>query len=223
MSSLLSLSAGKKLFMSLAGIFLLIFLVVHLGINLLVILYDNTDYYNISANYMESSLVVKIFEIILFGSFVIHMFLGLHLSIENMLARPRGYKKKNNSQTSFFSKYILHTSIIIMIFLVLHIFDFYVRSDFLGDIGTVVIKGKEYPDMASLVLSRFKIWWVVIVYIIALFGLGFHLHHGFQSAFQTLGINNKTYTPLIKVIGLIYTIIITLGFILIPVSIYFFK
>jgi succinate dehydrogenase / fumarate reductase cytochrome b subunit len=78
-------------------------------------------------------------------------------------------------------------------------------------------------NLGVLVITRFKIGWVVIVYVVALLGLGFHLHHGFQSAFQTIGMNHPVYTPIIKSIGLLYTIIVTAGFISIPIAAYFFK
>ena len=222
MSNLFTSSIGKKLLMSLAGLFLILFLVVHLGINLLVLLHS-PEPFNKAAHFMASNLVIKVMELALFGGFLIHMIYGMIVSIQNMIARPKNYSKGNNSQTSFFSKYMFHTAVVLTIFLILHLLDFYIKSKFLGDINDVVYNGKTYHDMASMVIARFKMGWVDIVYIVALLGLGFHLHHGFQSAFQTLGLNHPVYTPVIKKIGLIYTILITLGFISIPVLVYYFK
>ena len=148
------------------------------------------------------------------------MIYGSIVSLQNWFARPIGYKKTHNSQTSFFSKYMLHTAVVLTIFLVLHLFDFYVKSKFQGDIQEVIYEGKSYHNLALLVIERFKMGWVVVVYLIALLGLGFHLHHGFQSAFQTLGINHPVYTPVIKASGLIYSILVTAGFISIPVLVY---
>ncbi len=107
--------------------------------------------------------------------------------------------------------------------MVLHLFDFYIKSKFLGEVGEVFYDGKAYHDLASLVIARFQIGWVVIVYVVALFGLGFHLHHGFQSAFQTLGLDHPVYTPVIKGAGWIYSILVTLGFMSLPVLVYFLK
>ena len=209
--------------MSLAGLFLIIFLIVHLGINLSLILCKSREYFNIAAAFMSSNVIIKIFEIILFGGFILHMFYGIVLQIQNWLARPKRYKIPNYSQTSFFSKFMIHTSIIITVFLVLHLFDFYIKSKFAENVENVVYNGREYHDLGLLVIQRFKIGWVVIVYVLTLLFLGFHLHHGFQSAFQTLGIHHKTYSPVIKAAGLIYTIVITGGFISLPVYIYFLK
>ena len=223
MSNIFSSSIGKKLIMSLAGLFLIIFLIVHLGINITLIICKSREYFNIAAHFMSSNIVIKIFEIILFGGFILHMFYGLILQIQNWLARPKRYKIANFSETSFFSKYMIHTAIIISIFLVLHLLDFFIKSKFTDNIEEVVYKGKEYKDLGLLVIQRFKIGWVVIVYVAALLFLGFHLHHGFQSAFKSLGINHKKYSPVINSAGVIYTLIITLGFISIPVYIYFIR
>jgi succinate dehydrogenase / fumarate reductase cytochrome b subunit len=81
--------------------------------------------------------------------------------------------------------------------------------------------GKEYHDLGILVVEKFKIGGVVIFYIACFILLAFHLLHGFQSAFQSLGLNHKIYTPVIQALGVIYTIVVSAGFILIPIYIYF--
>jgi succinate dehydrogenase / fumarate reductase cytochrome b subunit len=222
MSSIFSSSIGRKLIMSLAGLFLVTFLVVHLGINLLV-LKDSPEPYNKAAHFMMNNIVIKVFEIVLFGGFLLHMIYGAIVTFQNWIARPVGYVKTNNSQTSFFSRYMLHTAVIITIFIVLHLFDFYIKSKFQGDVGEVIYNGNSYHDLSALVIGRFQIGWVVIVYLVALLGLGFHLHHGFQSAFQTLGLNHPLYTPIIKGAGLFYAIAVTLGFMSIPILVFFLK
>jgi succinate dehydrogenase / fumarate reductase cytochrome b subunit len=222
MSNIFSSSVGKKLIMSLAGLFLISFLLVHLVINLLVFK-ESHESFNKAAHFMGTNPVVRIMEMVLFGGFLLHMIYGVIVSLQNMMARPVGYKVSNNSQLSFFSKYMFHTAVILTIFLVLHLFDFYIKAKFIGGVEEVVYDGKSYHDLAALVILRFKIWWVDAVYILAILGLGFHLHHGFQSAFQTLGINHPVYTPVIKGFGLIYTILITIGFISIPIFVYLLK
>lgn len=222
MSNIFSSSIGKKLIMSLAGIFLIMFLLVHLGVNLLVFK-ESPEAFNKAAHFMGTNPVIKVMEITLFGGFLLHMIYGLIVSLQNWMARPVGYKKTYNSQSSFFSKYMIHTAIVLTIFLVLHLFDFYIKAKFYGDITEVFYDGKPYHDLGALVIARFKIWWVDVVYVIALLGLGFHLHHGFQSAFQTLGLNHPVYTPIIKTIGVAYSILVTIGFISIPVLVFFIK
>lgn len=211
-------SIGKKLIMSFAGLFLIAFLVVHLSINLLVLL-ENNAYFNTAAHFMATNKVIKVFEIILFLGFLIHIIYAFILQIQNWMARPVRYKVENlTNQKSFFSKYMIHTAIIILIFLVIHLLDFYFKSK-LGEPAIDPVTG--LPDMAAMVETKFKNIWAVIFYVLCFVFLSFHLSHAFQSAFQTLGLNHNKWTPVIKFLGLIYSILVPLGFALISIIIYF--
>jgi succinate dehydrogenase / fumarate reductase cytochrome b subunit len=221
MSNILTSSIGKKLLMSLAGIFLIVFLLVHLAINLTLIFYDNRETFNIAAHFMGTNIIVRVMEFILFGGLLLHMFYGVILQMQNWFARPSRYNRENFEQTSFFSKFMIHTAAIITVFLVIHLIDFYFKAKWFGDVPVAIYNGKEYHDLGILVIDKFKLPGYVIFNIACFLFLGFHLVHGFQSAFQSLGLNHKTYTPLIKALGIIYTVVITAGFILIPLYIYF--
>lgn len=223
MSNIFSSSIGRKLLMSLAGLFLCTFLIVHLGINLLLIIFESSKPFNIAANFMASNIIIKVFEIILLVAILIHIIMGLTLQIQNWLARPKRYKKANSSQTSFFSKYMIHTAAIILAFFIIHLLDFYFASKFFDEVEEISYDNgiTHIHDLASLVIARFSKLEFIIIYIAAILFLGFHLHHAFQSAFRTLGLDHKKYTPFIKKVGMLYTVIITLGFISIPVVIYF--
>lgn len=223
MAKLLSSSIGKKLMMAIAGLFLISFLLVHLGINLLLIIFEDTKNFNVAAHFMGTNLIIRVMEIVLFGGFLLHIIYGIYLQISNWIARPVGYRISNHEQLSFFSKYMIHTAAIIFTFLIIHIFDFYFKSRIIGDIQEVIYDGKVYHDLGALVIAKFKIGWVIIVYIIAFLFLGFHLLHGFQSAFQSLGLNHKKYTPVIKLLGIVYTVMIVTGFTVIPLVIYFMR
>ncbi len=207
--------------MSLAGLFLIVFLVVHLSINLSLIFSDSREFFNRAAHFMSSNVLIKIIEMVLFGGLILHMFYGFYLQLKNWIARGRGYSVGNYSQTSFFSKFMIHTAVVITVFLVIHLSDFYFKTKIFGEVPEVFYNGKSYHDLGILVIEKFKIPGFVIFYIACLLFLAFHLFHGFWSAFQTLGLDHKVYTPVIKVIGILYTVIITAGFILIPVYIYF--
>jgi len=220
MSGIFTSSIGKKLLMSLAGIFLIVFLLVHLGINLLVIIYEDPMVYNKAAHFMTSNILIKIFEIVLFGGFLLHIIYALILQIQNWIARPSRYNKANYSNTSFFSKFMIHTAAITLVFLVIHFMDFYIKAKF-GHATEIIVDGVTYHDFASEILDKFKVLPFVIFYIAAFIFLGFHLIHGFQSAFKTLGIDNRKYTPVISVLALFYTILVVAGYSLIPVIIYF--
>lgn len=220
MSTIFTSSIGKKLLMSLAGIFLVVFLLVHMGLNLLVVIYEDPMVYNKAAHFMTSNILIKIFEIVLFGGLLLHVIYALVLQVQNWIARPRRYNKANYSNTSFFSKFMIHTAAIILVFLVIHFVDFYFKAKF-GHGETVTVEGVVYHDFATEILHKFKILPFVIFYIAAFIFLGFHLVHGFQSAFKTLGIDNRKCTPVIQILSIIYTVTVVAGYSIIPLLVYF--
>jgi len=214
MSNLVNSSIGKKLMMGLAGLFLCAFLVVHLGINLLVLLNDGGVAYKEAVHFMTTNILIKIMEIFLFGGIALHIIYGVILQIQNWIARPVKYAKINYSQTSFFSKYMIHTGAVIFIFLALHFINFYFVK-----LGWVVVPegAKDKHDFYDMVINLFKNPVYSWIYIGFMAFLSFHLNHAFQSAFQTMGWNHSRYTPIINFIGTAYSIIVPLGFAIIPV------
>ena len=213
-SNLVNSSIGKKLMMGLAGLFLCAFLVVHLGINLLILLNDGGVAYGEAVHFMTTNILIKIMEIFLFGGIVLHIIYGVILQIQNWIARPVKYAKVNNSQTSFFSKYMIHTGAIIFIFLALHFINFYfVKLGWVQVPEGVIDKHDFYNMVINLFRNPAYSW----IYIACMAILSFHLNHAFQSAFQTMGWNNKLYTPIINFVGTAYSILIPLGFAIIPV------
>jgi len=223
MGNFFTSSIGKKIIMAAAGLFLVLFLLVHLGINSLLIIFEETDNFNVAAHFMGTNIVIKVFEVVLFAGFLLHIIYGLVLQVQNWLSRPKDYKKANYSQTSFFSKFMIHTALIIFVFLAIHLSDFYFKAKFFGEVGDVMINGKEYHDLGQMVITKFQMPGFIIFYIASFLFLGFHLIHGFQSAFRTLGVENKTYTPAINRIGVIYTFVVVAGFTAIPIVIYFIR
>ncbi len=209
--------------MAAAGLFLVVFLLVHLGINSLLIFFEETDNFNIAAHFMGTNIVIKIFEIFLFAGFLLHIIYGLILQIQNWMSRPNRYKVENYEMTSFFSKFMIHTAIIILVFLAIHLTDFYFKAKFFGEVQDVMINGKEYHDLGSLVIAKFQRPGFVIFYIASFLFLGFHLIHGFQSAFKTIGLEQRSYASAINKAGIIYTVIVVAGFAAIPLIIYFIR
>ncbi|MCK4570301.1 MAG: succinate dehydrogenase cytochrome b subunit [Bacteroidales bacterium] len=211
-------SLTKKFIMAIAGLFLAVFLMVHLGINLFIlpITGNHVEIFDLAVHFMTSNPLIKAFEIVLFGGFLIHIIFGLILQIQNWLARPKRYKIEGFSHTSFFSKYMIHTAIIILIFLVIHFINFYfVKLGFTeAPEGPMTVANDH--DFYHMTINLFSNAWYSIIYIVLLIILGFHLNHAFQSAFQSLGLSHSKYTPFIKAVGTIYSIVIPLGFITIP-------
>jgi succinate dehydrogenase / fumarate reductase, cytochrome b subunit len=223
MSSTLYSSLTKKYIMSLAGLFLLTFLFVHLTINLMVLLDDGRGLFNEAAHFMGTNIFIQTFQWVLFGGFIIHMIFGVILQIQNWLARPKGYKKKAVSEENYFSKFMIHTGILIGVFLFIHLTDFFFKkmAGTVPEIHHGDLAGME--DMGILIIQKFKGLGYVLFYVVAFLFLGFHLDHAFQSAFQSLGLNHKKYTPFIKWLSHLVAIVLTVGFIIIPITIYFFK
>jgi succinate dehydrogenase / fumarate reductase cytochrome b subunit len=217
-------SITKKIIMALAGLFLITFLIVHLSINLLVLLPEPENEagrtFNLADDFMVTNPVIQTMQWVLFGGFILHILLGIILQIQNWMARPKRYKVENFAMTSFFSKFMIHTGAIILLVLVLHLINFFFKAKF-GDVGTVIIDGKQYHDMAGMVIERFSSLPYVILYVVWLLFLGFHLDHAFHSALQSLGLNHNKYTPVAFGISRALAIIIAGGFIIIPLAIYF--
>jgi len=212
MSRFLGTSITKKITMALAGLFLILFLPVHLGINLMLLKSDPQPF-NKAAHFMATFWLVRGFEILLLGSFFVHIVWGIILQIQNWLARPKQYKIPNYSQTSFFSKFMIWTGLLILIFLFIHFMNF-----FFIKLGLVEGDPENFYGVAH---KLFKIPVYVILYIFSFLILGFHLAHSFWSALQTLGWNTTVLSPLFRGLGIVYAILIPLAFTVIPLVIFF--
>ncbi len=201
--------------MALLGGFLMLFLLVHLGINLCLLRSDGGIWFTAAAHFMGTNYVIKVFEVFLFGGFIFHVFLGILLQVKNWMSRPVRYQITNRTTTPFLSKYMIYTGGIILIFLILHFINFYFIK--LGWVGTDIKKLQDgEPDFYLIAQHLFSTPFYSLLYILLFLVLGFHLNHAFQAAFQTLGLNQKKYTPAIEMAGKLYSIIVPLGFIVIP-------
>ena len=201
--------------MAILGGFLLIFLLVHLTINLFLLRQDDGLWFNAAAHFMGTNYVVKIFEVVLFAGFILHIVLGIILQLRNWMSRPVRYHITNKTTTPFLSKYMIYTGAIVLIFLIIHFMNFYFIK--LGWVGENAIRFEDgEPNFYLIARQLFSMPGYSILYIILFIVLGFHLYHAFQSAFQSLGLNIKKYTHVIETAGLIYSIIVPAGFIIIP-------
>ncbi|HOW41606.1 MAG TPA: succinate dehydrogenase cytochrome b subunit [Bacteroidales bacterium] len=214
MSKILFASISKKFVMALAGLFLLTFLPVHLIINFMLLRSDPVPF-NSAAHFMATFPLIKIFEVVLIAAILIHITYGIILQVANWLARPTGYVSGNKSDTSFFSKFMIWTGASVLTFLVLHFFNFYfVKLGF--------VQG-DPEDFYTLAHKLFKIPAYNYIYLACFILLGFHLYHAFSSAFQTLGLNHRIWTPVVKKAALIYAIAIPAGFAYISVTLWLFR
>ena len=200
--------------MALAGLFLLTFLPIHLIINLMLLKTDPVPF-NRAAHFMATFPLVKIMEVVLIGAILVHISWGIFLQIQNWLARPIGYVSGNRSETSFFSRFMIWTGATILTFLVLHFFNFFfIKLGF--------VKGNA-EDFYSVAHNLFKIPAYNYIYLTCFTLLGFHLYHAFSSAFQTLGLNHRIWTPVVKTVAFIYAILLPAGFASISISLWLFR
>jgi len=214
MNKILFSAISKKFVMALAGLFLLLFLPVHLAINLM-LLKSDPEPFNNAAHFMATFPLVKVVEILLVLAILVHITYGILLQIQNWLSRPVRYTVRNKSETSAFSRFMIWTGGAVLIFLVIHFFNFYFIK--LG-----IIDG-DPENFYAVAYQLFALPGYVILYWVCFLILGFHLYHALQSAFQTLGLANEFWTPVIKAISLIYSIALPVGFAIIPLVIWLFK
>ncbi len=207
-------SITKKIIMAFAGLFLAMFLVVHLIINLFLLKGDGGAMFNEFAHFMSHNYLLKVLEVVLIGTFVIHIIYGIILQIQNWMSRPVRYRITNKTKTPFLSKYMIYTGAVILIFLIIHFMDFWFKR--IGVVPNHTFLSDGEPDFYTMTIDLFSNGLYSGFYIVLIILMGFHLNHAFQSGFQTLGLDHSKYTPAIKAIATIYSIIITIGFCIIP-------
>jgi succinate dehydrogenase / fumarate reductase, cytochrome b subunit len=210
----LNSSLGKKLLMAITGLFLISFLVIHCGLNATIFLNDGGVSFNEGAEFMGTNPIIRTMEIVLFGGLLLHIFDGLRLWLDNKKKRPVAYAVVDGAANSkWYSRSMGLLGTLLLLFLIIHLKHFWYFSR--------LTDGLESRTLFAEMQSVFTNPWVVIVYVLGCISLGYHLLHGFQSAFQTLGWNHPKYTPTIKMIGAIYSIVISAVFAAMPIAFYF--
>ncbi len=202
--------------MALTGTFLITFLIVHAGINSCIFLNDGGETFNTFAHFMSHNWIVRFLEIGLFAGLILHIVQGLLLWAQNNRARPVKYhynQPAKNSQWYSRSMGILGT--LLLLFLIMHLNHFYVGTKI------ALYSGDQPHNLYEELQVIFSdpIW--VGLYLVGVVALFWHLYHGFQSAFQTFGLNHKRYTPVIRAAGIGYAVIICSLFALMPLAFHF--
>jgi len=216
----LTSSIGKKLIMSLTGLFLILFLVTHLIGNLQLLYDDGGEAFNVYAKFMTSNPLIKMISYGLYFFILLHTVQGLLLWAVNKSKKGSTYVVKTKDNSSWASNNMALLGTLVLFFLFIHMGDFWLKMK-MGQLDMVTYDGNEVKDLYARVNLAFKELWIVIAYLIGLIALGFHLSHGFASAFQTLGLNHKKYTPIINFLGMAYAILVPLAFAIIPLYVYF--
>jgi succinate dehydrogenase / fumarate reductase cytochrome b subunit len=215
-NKLFSSSIGQKLIMGLTGLFLITFLLVHCSINALIFMNDGGHAFNEGAEFMGTNPLIRTMEIVLFIGLLLHIIKGFSLWSQNNQARPIKYAVQDGKANSkWYSRSMGLLGTLLLMFLIIHLKHFWVVSRLTDEITS----GKEtlYGEMKEVFQSPV----IVLLYALAMVSLSYHLLHGFQSAFQTLGINHKKYTPMIKSVGVVFAILIPFVFALMPILMHF--
>lgn len=219
----LTSSIGRKLLMSLTGLFLILFLAVHLLGNLQLLADDGGKSFNIYAEFMTSNPLVKTISYGLYFFILLHAFQGLVIWRKNKIARgSQGYAVKVTravNTNGAVARNMGWLGSIILIFIFLHMYQFWFQMHFVMDIPA----DGSPKDLYSLVNATYEDPLFVVIYVISMIAVAFHLWHGFQSSFQTLGINHSKYTPFIQFLGKAYSILVPLGFAIIPILMFLNK
>jgi succinate dehydrogenase / fumarate reductase cytochrome b subunit len=211
-----SSTIGKKFLMASTGLFLVSFLVVHCGINAMIFYNDGGATFTHWAHFMGTNPIIRTLEIILILGFLIHIIDAYVLWRLNKKARPIGYLYvKHSDKVKWYSRSMTLLGTLILLFLVVHTSSFWIPNR-----TNQFLNGEELP-LYAMMLKKFQNPLLVIIYLAGCTSLFWHLLHGFKSAFQSLGLSHVKYNQAISFLGIAFSVIVSIIFALMPISIYF--
>lgn len=219
-------SVGKKFVMALTGVSLIAFLIVHVGLNACIWANDDGAMFNKAAKFMGSTVVTRLAEVGLFIGIILHIVQGIMLELDNRSKRKIGYEVSLGSKGSaWYSRSMGLLGTLILLFLIMHIYHFWTPSRLGGiggvhELGTIEYAGKEYHNLYGEMILVFQSLPIVLLYVAGCISLAYHLLHGFNSAFRTLGLHNQRYVKIIKASGAAFSLIVPLTFAMMPISMY---
>lgn len=216
MSWLLNSSIGRKFIQSISGLFLILFLLFHLSMNMALVF--SLDAYNAVAHFLGANWYAVVGTLVLAAGFIVHIIYGIILTLQNQKARGGDkYASSSKTQTTWSSNNMFVLGFVILAFLVLHMIQFWYNMQFKELVGDPTY----VTDPAQAVVDVFQIPLYLIVYLGAFVALWYHLTHGFWSALHTVGLNNTIWMKRLKVLSNIIATVICLGFAFIAVYLYF--
>ncbi|MDX1903655.1 MAG: succinate dehydrogenase cytochrome b subunit [Thermonemataceae bacterium] len=217
---MLTSTLGRKLIMALTGLFLILFLIVHLIGNLQLLKDDGGKAFNMYADFMGHNPFIQLISIGNFFFIALHISTSILLTLRNKSARPVNYAySKMEKSSTWASRNMMLLGTIVLIFLVVHLQGFWAKSKF-GMLAETSIDGKSVHNLYEATQIAFAELWIVALYVLSMAGLAFHLFHGFQSIFQTLGLNHKKYRALVHHLGVAFAAFVPTAYAAIPVLMY---
>ena len=207
-------SVGRKVLLSITGLMMILFVVLHL-------IGNSTIYFHLLNAYSEHlhalPALIWAYRVFMLTVLSAHIFFSIQLTLENSEAKPLAYVCKRNLSATFASRNMIWTGTIIGIYLVYHLLNFTVQVINPEFAARQHADALGRPDVYEMVVRNFQNFFISVSYIFAMTALALHLAHGIQSLFQTLGLNSEKTVPLIIKAGAITAIILSLGYISIPV------
>lgn len=227
LSAVFTYSVGKKLIMAVTGLFLIFFLGEHLFTNLHIIVFDdNGKAFNEASHWLVTNPIIRAVEIFLFLAIIFHAITGIRLIRKNKSARPIKYQTSKSSPNTFWtSRNMAISGIIVLGFIILHMYNFFLPYRIVGEavVNGTTMKFTENAEgeagmltLYDLTVDLFNQPVYSIIYIFVMFLLGMHLHHGFSSAFRTLGLTNQNYIKILTNAGIFISVVFAAGFASIP-------
>ena len=215
----LSLTLSQKNLMALTGLFLCFFLVIHFFGNLQLLLPRESArwQFNFYSKLLSENIFIHIISYILFGSIAAHVVYALLITIKDRRSNGKRYEYDRRGVSSkWYSRKMGLLGTIILIFIVIHLRDFWYEVQF----GHLPLDKDGQEDLYTLVITVYKNGWYVLIYVLSMLALGYHLLHGFFSAARTLGVYHPRYAKWIRLVGWVYSVGISAGFALIPVYVH---
>lgn len=206
--------------MALTGLFLSLFLFIHLLGNLQLLLPKEQAHlqYNLYSDFLSNNFLIKIIAYVLYATILIHTIDAIYLTIKAKRASGASYvKDKRNRASKWYARQMMLLGSIVFVFLVIHFKDFWYPYKF----GSLPVDANGNKDLYTLVITSFQELWYVIVYALAILSLGFHLLHGFFSAFRSVGVYHPKYNSIIKSVGVAFAVSMSIGYLIIPFYIYY--
>jgi succinate dehydrogenase / fumarate reductase, cytochrome b subunit len=217
-------SIGKKFLMALTGLGLVVFVITHLAGNLALYKSEGSTFNAYTQGLAGFGFLLYIAEVGLLLAFLVHIVTAILIKRGHKEARPVRYvvarPKNGPTQSNLSSRNMISSGVILLIFLVLHIWQFKYGPG-INDGYVTDVNGVQGRDLYRLVVETFHQPLYVVIYVGAMLFLGLHLRHGFWSAFQSLGAMNPRFTRLVYALGFFIAAILALGFLFIPIWIYF--
>jgi succinate dehydrogenase / fumarate reductase cytochrome b subunit len=214
-------SVGKKLVMGFTGIFLILFLIIHVGLNACIWANDGGEMFNKGAHFMGGNLIPRILEMGLFVGLILHIVQGYMLTVQNKKARSVGYAVSYKDGSKWYSRSMAILGSLILIFLSVHLSNFWFPNRSAQGLslgGEIDLYAKMRDTFSGADITTLI---TIVIYLLGCGALGYHLAHGFQSAFKTLGVHNKRYHQMLAATGFGFSIVVCLAFAMMPLSFHF--